>query len=115
MMTAIFAALLIAALAPLAAFCSERFVEAGRRRRAYRRILREPLITVGTVLDRLEVEGRDKPLMRHCRIVSLSVGRMEVHSIGTHPVAMSFTGREFEKLHPVVCLKHPPRAKKKES
>ena len=39
----------------------------GRRRRDYRRIVAEPLIQVGTVLDRLEISGRDKPLLGRCR------------------------------------------------
>ena len=41
-LTGILVALAVAALAPIAAFASERFVEAGRRRRAYQRIVREP-------------------------------------------------------------------------
>ena len=49
-------------------------MEDGRRRRAYRRIVAEPLIQVGTVLDRLDISGRDKPLLRRCRITSLRVG-----------------------------------------
>ena len=107
-MTGILVALAVAALAPLAAFVSERFVEAGRRRRAYQRIVAEPLIEVDAVLHGLEISGRDKPLMGPCRITSLGVGRMEVHSLdGTK--AMSFTGREFEALHPVVALNPPPR------
>ena len=104
-LTGILVALTVAALAPIAAFVSERFVEAGRRRRAYRRIVAEPLIRVGTELERLEISGRDQPLLGRCRITSLAVGRMEVHSLDSTPlVAMSFTGREFEALHPVVAL-----------
>ena len=104
-LTGILVALAVAALAPIAAFASERFVEAGRRRRAYQRIVREPLIHVGAVLERLEISGRETPLLGRCRITSLEVGRMEVHSLdSTPPVAMSFTGREFEQLHPVVAL-----------
>ena len=75
----------------------------GRRRRDYRRIVAEPLIQVGTVLDRLEISGRDKPLLGRCRITSLRVGRMDVQSLDDQQV-MSFTGHEFEALHPVVSL-----------
>ena len=91
------------AVALLAAFVSERFIEAARRRRAYQRIVREPLIHVGAVLERLEISGRETPLVGRCRITSLAVGRMEVQSLDLPPVAMSFTGREFEALHPVVA------------
>ena len=49
------------------------------------------------------ISGRDKPLLGRCRITSLKVGRMEVRSLDGHQV-MSFTGREFEALHPVVSL-----------
>ena len=33
------------------------------------------------LLDRLDISGRDQPLLRRCRITSLSVGRMEVRSL----------------------------------
>ena len=60
---------------------------------------------MGAVLERLEISGRETPLLGRCRITSLAVGRMEVQSLdSTPPVAMSFTGREFEQLHPVVAL-----------
>ena len=67
-------------------------MEDGGRRRAYRRIVAQPLIQVGTVLDRLEISGRDKLLLRRCRITSLRVGRMEVQSLDAQQV-MSFPGR----------------------
>ena len=70
-------------------------MEDGRRRRAYRRIVAEPLIQVGTVLDRLDISGRDKLLLRRCRITSLRVGQMEVQSLDGQQV-MSFPGRECE-------------------
>ena len=106
-LTGILVALTVALLAPIAAFVSERVVEDGRRRRAFARLVAEPLIQEGTVLDRLEISGRDQPLMGRCRIAALGVGRMEVHSLDGQQ-AMSFTGREFESLHPVVCLDPPP-------
>ena len=73
-------------------------MEDGRRRRAYRRIVAEPLIQVGTVLDRLDISGRDKPLLRRCRITSLRVGRMEVQ----------FAGRPADDISPG-ALKRVPR------
>ena len=66
--------LAVALLAPIAAFVSERFIEAARRRRAYQRIVREPLIHVGAVLERLEISGRETPLVGRCRITSLASG-----------------------------------------
>ena len=35
------------------------------------------------LLDRLDISGRDQPLLRRCRITSLSVGRMEVRALRT--------------------------------
>ena len=108
-LTGILVALTVAALAPIAAFVSERVVEAGRRRRAYQRIVAEPLIEVDAVLHLSRDLGpRQASLMGPCRITSLAWGRMEVRSLDGQ-AAMAFTGREFEALHPVVALKPPPR------
>ena len=59
---------------------TERVVEDGRR--AYRRIVAEPLIQMGTVLDRLDISGRDKPLLRRCRIASLKWAGWRSKSLG---------------------------------
>ena len=61
------------------------------------------LVALAVALERLEISGRETPLVGRCRITSLAVGRMEVQSLDMPPVAMSFTGREFEALHPVVA------------
>ncbi len=99
MIEALCTALALAFLSPLAAFGASAFVEGGRRRRAYRRLASDPLVRVGATIERLEIEGLPHTAMRDCRIVEFGVGRMAVRD--ARGAVMTFTGREFERLHPV--------------
>ena len=91
--------LLVAFLTPVVAFIAHRWVDAGRRRRAYERLLHEPLTQVGAHIDELHMAGRDTPLMTNCYVYSLEVGRVEIRDSAGR--AVSFTGREMEGLFPV--------------
>ena len=100
-LTSLLTAGLIALVSPFIAFFTHKHIEQGRRERAYQRIIDEPLIQVGTVLTRLELEGHGQPLMGRCYIKKIEVGRVVIVSEDLTEV-MTFTGRELEALHPAI-------------
>ena len=104
LITAVVTACLIGFLSPFVAVVSHTWVEKIRRDRAFKRLHAEPLIEEGVMLARLDLAGHYGPLMGRCKITQIEVGRMEVVSEDGKEV-MSFTGREFEALHPVVEIK----------
>ena len=93
--------LLITFVSPFVIFAANWMTERWRKRLAYKRLLNEPTIYTGAILSRLLDANSGVLLMGRCTVVSLSVGRMEIHSL-TDNELMTFTGREFERLHPVV-------------
>ena len=108
MFSSITTPLILAILVPIASFIASAWVEKGKRRRAYKRITNDPLLYEGAKFVRLEVEGLHGPLLYEGVITLISVGRMEVVGMlnsGTRG-RVSFTGREFEKLHPVMKVDH---------
>ena len=102
-MTVILTALIITFLSPFAMFLGSASIEKGYRKRAFKRISSDPDLKVGTRLLRIEHEGRDKPLVGRCTIIEMKVGRMVIRC-KDEDALMSFTGREFEKLHPVIKI-----------
>ena len=99
--------LLVAFLTPVVAFVAHKWVDAGRRRRAYERLLREPLTQVGAHIDELYTAGRDTPLMTNCYVHSLEVGRVEIRDHEGR--ALPVTGREMEGIYPItVPGRNPP-------
>ena len=100
--------ILVAGLAPLAAFATNEFVERGRRKRAYQRLKDDPYVFIGAEIDELQIEGRETPVMRNCVITNFQVGFLEISKKakkavegGEYDIVVTFTGREFEKLIPV--------------
>ena len=101
------AALLLAALAPLAGgLTADRAARASanaRRVRAYERLTRDPLVFVGAELDKLLIDGNgglDKVLGRS-HISALRKGMVEITDDDGR--RMNFTGEEFERMHPIFC------------
>ena len=90
--------LIASGLAPVGVYLTHSWIEKGRKNRAFARLKSEPLYQVGAKIDRLIIEGNDTPIMVDCEIVSMDVGRVVIASGDER---MSFTGREFERLHPV--------------
>ena len=103
--------LLVAFLTPVVAFVAHKWVDAGRRRRAYERLKNEPLTQVDAHIDELFTAGRDTPLMTNCYVHSLEVGRVEIRDYNGR--AISFTGREMEGLFPVTVPGTPGRHARK--
>ena len=100
-------ALVLAAASPLAVHWSAQFVEAGRRKRAYRRLEAEPTVYVGAELREIQLPGRDKPVCGRCVVHAIDVGRLEVRCIEVNTgqaLSIVFTGREFEDLIPVAAV-----------
>ena len=100
-LSGIIIAVVVAALAPVATFITSSWIEQGKRKRAYDRLVGETLVFKGAKITRIELTGHYEPLMTDCFVSDIDVGRVEVKSWDGKEV-MSFTGREFENLHLVM-------------
>ena len=87
-----------AGLGPVAVIITNKWIEEVKRKRALGRIDNEPLYKEGAIIRELRLEGSDVPLMLDCKITSIAKGRIEIRD---DTGVISFTGREFEKLHPI--------------
>ena len=99
---------IVAALVPLASFATAGIVSQGRKRRANARLRAAPLVYKGAEFSKIYIDGAGglAEICGKCYVSALEVGRVEVimlPSDGTAGDAMSFTGEEFEALHPVWC------------
>ena len=114
LITALMIGVVLAALTPLAAFATNGMVEAGRRKRAYKRLKDDPYVKKGAKISELQIEGRDTPIMTDCYIRDFKVGYMEIGKVedGELVRAVTFTGREFEKLIPIFNLRKTPLKKR---
>ena len=96
---------LTAVAGPFIAFFTSKYIEQGRRERAYKRITSDPLVCVGARILRLESYSRDRLVMGACVISLIEVGYMQIRSVDDDGVfngeIVSLTGREFEQLVPV--------------
>ena len=103
--------LVVAGLSPIVVQGTHAWVEYGRKRRSFKRLLNDPFIFVGAIIEEIRADGTDRPLVGPCRITLLQFGRMEVETLD-HQLRLSFTGREFERLHPVMRAVPSPDAKR---
>ena len=106
--TAILIATVVAGLTPIAQQLTNTVVQGIRRKRAFARLKRERLISVGTVFMCIRDGSGGPPLAGLCEVVDLSLGRVAIQCFAANGVGtglkMSWTGQEFEKMHPVVMV-----------
>ena len=95
LVSTILIAVLVAALSPICVFVSSSWVERGKRRRAFARLVKEPLVFVGAKIEKIERGNSSQPIARECEITKMEVGRIEILLEGGKE-KMSFTGQEFE-------------------
>lgn len=109
--TTIGVGLFMTLVSPFVAAYSAKRIEQWKKRDAYRRLTDDPHIYAGARCRAIYLDGRDEALVPQCDIVSLEVGRMVVRiSDPNHPdygCEHSFTGREFEGLHPRMEVARP--------
>lgn len=91
-------------VSPFIAAYSAKRIDHQKKEDAYQRLVKDPHIRVGATCRAIYLSGRDQALVPRCDIVSLEVGRMVVRITDPdhpdHGCEHSFTGREFEALHP---------------
>lgn len=105
MLNTIFLAVLIGAISTVVAFIIEIRLDQVRKKRAYDRIVNEPLLEEGVELRGIKQAGCDGWLVGPCIITSISVGRVEVETQNAvTKERISFTGRELESLHPFTIV-----------
>ena len=103
-MGSIVVAFTVALLTPLAAFLASSWVEYGRRKRAYDRLYAGG-VRVGMEIDELISLDRDEYVVGPCVVTKFEVGEITLKLLGKgkkHDYWVTFTGREFERLVPVV-------------
>lgn len=91
--------LAVTGLAPVAVFLTGSWIERGKRRRAFARIVREPAYHVGAEIVELRAPNYTTTMMKDCKISQIEEGRVEVTDASGR--VMIFSGQEFETLHPV--------------
>ena len=99
MLDVITSGLTLAIVSPILVFLSEALITQGRRRRAYKRILKNPLVYEGVVLREIRSLVKDTPIVGRCTIKSIKVGTVTVEG---DTWCTSFTGIELENLVPIV-------------
>lgn len=108
LVTTLITVTVLAVFGSVTTYLTNRWIDGWRKKDAFNRLLNEPTIAVGARLHRILDSASGVKLIGPCRITALGVGRMEVQSLKGEEV-MTFTGREFERLHPVI---HLTRARK---
>ena len=103
-MTTIGIGLFMTLVSPFVASFSARQINNWKKKDAYARLSNDPHIYVGAQCRAIYIDGRESPLVPRCVIRQLEVGRMVVRiTEPDHPdygCEHTFTGREFEALHP---------------
>ena len=72
-----------------------------KKKMAYHRLRDDPYVYEGIILHKIIEAGSGNTLIGRCKVLKLEVGRLVVVS-SEDQALMTFTGREFETLHPVV-------------
>ena len=98
-------ATVLAVFGSVTTYLTNRWIDGWRKKDAYKRLFDEPTIFEGAHLHRLVDSNSGVQLLGPCRVTSLAVGRMEVATLDGNQL-MTFTGREFERLHPVMDLQY---------
>lgn len=91
-------------ITPIIAAMASVLTQDMKRKRAYARLTKEPLMFVGAKIRYLYLEGKEEPLISDVKVTSLQKGRVEVTKFDKENSAVEvlcFTGQEYEKLHPV--------------
>ena len=101
LITTLITATVLAVFGSVTTYLTNRWIDGWRKKDAFKRLQDEPTVYPGAKLARIVDNSSGAVLMKDCRVTALEVGRMVVRSIVTDEV-MTFTGREFEKLHVVV-------------
>ena len=83
--------------APVLGWVAHLFIDAAKVRKAHRRLETEPLVHEGARFRQLLSDG-GAPLMGPGRIARLQRGRVLV--VADDGREMTFTGQEFEAMHP---------------
>ena len=99
-LTLILIPLLLAFVSPLIGFLAGRYIKEGERARAEARLKKEPNFYIGARIKAIYREGVAEPLMCDCEITDFRRGRVELTNHDKFS-KISFTGLEFEKLHPI--------------
>ena len=92
-------------VSPFIVFASNILINRARKARSFKRIESDPLLFVGARIERLILEGTGT-ILESAVIDKIEFGWVEVATPDGRRV--SFTGIEFEKLHPIMKA-DPPR------
>ena len=100
--TALIIPVVLTALTPLVTFFVSRYTTEGQRARAEARLRREPNFHKGARIRAIYRPGVSEPLLENCYVSDFQRGRVEIRTRDGQ--AISFTGLEYERLHPVYEL-----------
>ena len=99
MLTAIILACILAAITPFISFFTSKWIEDGKRKRAFRRLQSEPLLRIGSKLKALYTPNHGQTIFTDGVVSDLSVGRVEFSwKENGETLRTSFTGQEVEQL-----------------
>ena len=99
MLTAIILACILAAVTPFISFFTSKWIEDGKRKRAFRRLQAEPLLQKGTKVKALYTPNHGKTILTNGIVSDISVGRVEFSwKEDGETLRTSFTGQEVEQL-----------------
>ena len=85
---------------PFVAFFANKYIEQGRRKRAFDRLSGDKFFDDGYDIAELYIEGRETPILTDCYIDEIKPGEVVIKT-RLSAKGMTFTGREFEKLYPI--------------
>ena len=106
MLNAIILACLVAAVTPFISFFTSRWIQEGKRKRAFQRLLKEPLLQPGVYQIDLYTPNHGHCICSDAVVSSLEVGRVEFFWKGESGYCQtSFTGLEVESLIWIAKLK----------
>ena len=99
MITAIFLACILAAVTPFISFFTSKWIEDGKRKRAFRRLQSEPLMQKGSKVKELYTPNHGQSIFQDGIVSDISVGRVEFSwKEDGETLRTSFTGQEVEQL-----------------
>ena len=99
MLTAITLACILAAITPFISFFTSKWIEDGRRKRAFRRLQAEPLLQKGAKVRALYTPNHGQTIFENGIVSDISIGRVEFSwTEDGKTLRTSFTGLEVEQL-----------------
>ena len=99
MLTGIIVACILAAITPYISFLSSKIVEQGKRKRAFARLMAEPLLKEGVKIKALYTPNHGQCILKNGTVSNISVGRVEFTWVENgKKLKTSFTGQEVEQL-----------------